>query len=271
MTAFLGIAREPVFSPGKVDADRAILEAVADALRARGHEVTVTDADALPDRPGRGTTVFTMAQGPEALGLLREWEADGLRVVNSVAGVLNTHRHRMCKRLADAGVGAPETVLVSTAAPDRWPAWLDVDGGWLKRGDVHATAAGDVRYVVGAGAASAGTAALAARGIPRAVLQRHVAGVVVKFYAVADAFLAWYPPPGSPVSLTPRQTHALEALVARAARTLRLEVFGGDVVIGADGFRLIDLNDWPSYAPCRPAAARAIASRLEAHGGAADR
>lgn len=271
MTAFLGIAREPVFSPGKVDADRAILEAVADALRARGHEVAVTDPDDLPRRPACGTTVFTMAQGPEALGLLREWEEDGLRVVNSVAGVLNTHRHRMCERLADAGVGAPETVLVSTAAPARWPSWLDVDGGWLKRGDVHATAAGDVRYVRGGGDAAVGAADLAARGIPRAVLQRHVAGVVVKFYAVADGFLAWYAPPATPITLTPEQTSALEALVTRAARALGLEVFGGDVVVGADGLRLIDLNDWPSYAACRPAAARAIATRLEAHGGAAHR
>src|SRR5206468_2924253 len=108
-------------------------------------------------------------------------------------------------------------------------------------------------------------------GIPQAVLQRHVAGVVLKFYAVADAFLAWYPPPATRVALAPAQMSALERLVARAARAVGLEVFGGDVVLGADALRLIDLNDWPSYAPCRPAAARAIASRLEANGGAADR
>src|SRR5262249_31079697 len=160
-------------------------------------------------------TVFTMAQGPEALGILREWEDDGLRVVNSVAGVLSTHRHRMCERLVEAGVDAPETVLVSTAAPGRWPSWLDVDGGWLERGDVHATAAGDVRYVAGARDASAGAAELAARGIPQAVVQRHAAGVVLKFYAVAEAFLAWYAPAATPVTLTAEQTSAFEALVGR--------------------------------------------------------
>ena len=39
-----------------------------------------------------------------------------------------------------------------------------------------------------------------------------------------------------------------------------LDVFGGDVIIGADGIaRLIDLNDWPSFSACRKEAAEAIA------------
>jgi hypothetical protein len=270
MTAFLGIAREPVFSPNKVEADRAILEAVAGELHARGHRVTVTDADRLPRWPARGTTVFTMAQGPEALGLLEEWEGEGFRVVNSVDAVLNCHRHRMCERLAQAGVSTPETVLFSTAAPAPWPEWLDVEGGWLKRGDVHATAAGDVRFVADRAAATAGAGEFAARGIPRAVLQRHVAGPLLKFYAVADGFLAWYPASDTPVALAPDQANGLRAIAGRAARALGLEMFGGDIVVGLEALRLIDLNDWPSYAPCRPAAAGAIASCLEAHTEAVD-
>jgi hypothetical protein len=265
MTAFLGIAREPVFSPNKVDADRAILEAVANVLRARGHRVAVTDADRLPRRPARGTTVFTMAQGPEALGLLKEWEQEGFRVVNSADAVLNCHRHRMCERLEHAEVGIPETIILSTAAPAPRPEWLDLDGGWLKRGDVHATAAGDVRFVADRAAVTAGAGELAARGIPWAVLQRHVAGPLLKFYAVADAFLVWYPMRATPVSLAPAQANGLRTIAGRAARALGLEVFGGDIVVGPEALRLIDLNDWPSYRPCQPAAAKAIASRLEAH------
>ncbi|HLY37672.1 MAG TPA: hypothetical protein VKU61_06520 [Candidatus Binatia bacterium] len=271
MSAFLGIAREPEFSPGKVDADRAILDAVADVLRARGHRVALTHPEGLPPRPPRGTTVFTMAQGEDALARLRDWERDGVRVVNSVAGVLNCHRHRMCDALARAGVGMPETMLFATAAPPPWPAWLARAGGWLKRGDVHATAEGDVRFVADVAAAMASAAELRARGIARAVLQRHVAGVVLKFYAVTGAFFAWFPPPATALTLAPPQNAALREVAERAAHALDLEIFGGDVVAGREGFEFVDFNDWPSYARCRPGAAQAIASRLEAHGEAGDR
>jgi hypothetical protein len=103
------------------------------------------------------------------------------------------------------------------------------------------------------------------------VLQRHVAGAVLKFYAVAERFFAWYPPPEMPVTLAAPQAAALRDLAARAARALDLEIFGGDVVAGPEGFEFVDFNDWPSYARCRPGAAQAIASRLEAHGEGGDR
>jgi len=271
MSTFLGIAREPEFSPGKVDADRAIIDAVADVLRARGHRVALTHPDGMPSRPARGTTVFTMAQGEDTLARLRGWERDGVRVVNSVAGILNCHRHRMCEALAHAGVAMPETIVFATAAPVAWPTWLAREGGWLKRGDVHATTAGDVRFVTGPAAAATGAAELRARGIPRAVVQRHVAGVVLKFYAVAERFFAWYPPAATAVAVTVPQEATLRDLAARAARALELEIFGGDVVAGPEGFEFIDFNDWPSYAPCRPGAAQAIASCLEANGDAGNR
>ena len=39
-----------------------------------------------------------------------------------------------------------------------------------------------------------------------------------------------------------------------------LDVFGGDVIVSSRGeLTLIDLNDWPSFAPCRERAAYAIA------------
>ncbi len=274
MREFLGIPRESVFSPGKVDADRAILEAVAEVLRGRGHRVRVAPVESVSQRPARGTTVFTMCQGRPALQVLREWERSGLRVVNSVDAVLGCHRHRMCERLEQAAVAAPETLVLPTAAPGPtpWPAWLEVHGGWLKRGDVHATTGADVRFVSSAAAAHAAIADLSARGIERAVLQRHVDGVVLKFYAVADSFLAWFPPPEAPVTLAPEQVDALQKLASGAARALDLEVYGGDVVAGTDGrLQLIDLNDWPSYAPCRAAAAEAIAIRLIALSEPVDR
>ena len=267
MTAFVGIARERVFSPGKVDADRLILDAVGAALRHRGHEVRLVSAEDPLCAPARGTTVFTMSQGKRALATLREWERDDVRVINSADSILNSHRHRLLDRFERAGVHAPETILLRTgvAAIGPWPGWLETDGGWLKRGDVHATEAGDVVFVRSAATVARALAGFGARGIASAVLQRHVEGVVIKFYAVANGFLACYPAGPAPSDLAPHQASALGLLAHAGAHALGLEVYGGDCVAGTDGaLWLIDLNDWPSFAPCRAAGAEAIASRLEA-------
>jgi glutathione synthase/RimK-type ligase-like ATP-grasp enzyme len=58
---------------------------------------------------------------------------------------------------------------------------------------------------------------------------------------------------------------SLRTLAVRAAARLRLDIFGGDVVLAAPGRPvLIDLNDWPSFAPVRDSAAQAIAGYVHA-------
>ena len=48
-----------------------------------------------------------------------------------------------------------------------------------------------------------------------------------------------------------------------AAETLGLFVYGGDAIIGRDGsITIIDVNDWPSFAPVREEASRAIADLI---------
>jgi hypothetical protein len=42
-----------------------------------------------------------------------------------------------------------------------------------------------------------------------------------------------------------------------------LDVYGGDWIVQTDGTPvLIDLNDWPSFSPCREEASEAIAQRI---------
>ena len=61
----------------------------------------------------------------------------------------------------------------------------------------------------------------------------------------------------------------LRALAFGAARALGLEVFGGDVALPTpDAPVLLDLNDWPSFAPFRAEAAAAIAAHALARAGA---
>lgn len=79
------------------------------------------------------------------------------------------------------------------------------------------------------------------------VIEPHYEGRHVKFYAVPDVGFLYAEgtllTPHSPL-LTP----------------CGLTIYGGDAVITADGTpHIIDINDWPSFAPCRRQAAEAIA------------
>ena len=262
---FLGITRERVFSPGRVEDDAAILHGVAAALRERGHDVDVFDADSEDwPRPGDDTLVFVMCQGARALAQLREWEQRGVRIVNAPEGILNCQRQRTIPLLQEAGVGLPESILVDAGAASPLPDWVSEAGAWLKRGDVHATEADDVAYVTAPDVALEGLRRFKERGIARVVVQRHVAGVVLKFYAVRGSFFHCVSVAGA--LEVPREIRAgLGRVGQSAAARLGVEIYGGDCVYGKDGaLSLIDLNDWPSYRPCRASAAKAIADYLEA-------
>jgi glutathione synthase/RimK-type ligase-like ATP-grasp enzyme len=263
---FLGIARERRYSPGKVDDDRAILDAVAARL-ADGHRVHVVSADApLPD-VSPPTLVFAMCQGPDALGSLRRWEAAGVRVVNSVTAIENTHRSRMLAAFERTGVPHPPSRLLRIDDRAALPEWVEA-GAWLKRGDVHATDPEDVVRVDSGAAARAALDSMRRRGIANALVQRHVEGEVFKFYAVRGRFFACFPPPDASRGLARGEEMAMNELAEVAAAALDLEVFGGDCVRDRQkGLWIIDLNDWPSYARCRSGASEAIASYLTAQTG----
>jgi hypothetical protein len=98
------------------------------------------------------------------------------------------------------------------------------------------------------------------------VIQQHVPGTVIKFYAVRGEFF-YYVPPADGSVLAPDLTNAMDHLGRRAAHALSVEVYGGDCVVGADNaLTLIDLIDWPCYARCRFSAAAAIAAHVGAQG-----
>src|SRR5262249_32424858 len=125
MSRFLGLTRERVFSPGRVDDDAAILTLVADRLRQLGHSVSVHsgDEDAWPECAA-DTVVFTMCQGAAALHRLQEWTARGMRIINRPEGILNCQRHRTIATLAQTDMAFPASVVVQTHTEPVWPAWV---------------------------------------------------------------------------------------------------------------------------------------------------
>lgn len=262
--AFTGIAREDVYSPGKIGADRAILEATAAALSARGGAVRLLTAERITEARRGSDLVFAMCQGPAALRGLRRLARAGIPLVHDAGPIEACHRRRMLPRLARTDLPRPAARVVNCAAPGRRAtAFAEAHGAgvWVKRGDVHATEAGDVRFVRGSAAVSEALTALATRGVRQAVLEAHVEGPTFKFYGVIGTgfFRAFEGDASAPWPVPPGWAEIGEA----AARTLGLAVYGGDFVVDSAGRpRLVDVNDWPSFSRCRQDAAEAIAQYL---------
>jgi hypothetical protein len=236
-----------------------LLDQIAHRLREREFAVDLITLGEADSRRGEAAIIFSMCQGKSSLENLAEWEREGVKIINSPRSALNTHRDRLPALMVDAGVSFPQTHLVGTRdGADPGP--LALNGGiWLKRGDVHASVTADVQWIDSRARLDAGMADFARRGIEVAALQAHRAGDEIKFYGVAGGgFFHWFY--SGEASKYPFNFVALENLVDRAAAATGLDIFGGDVIVSPSGeLTLIDLNDWPSFAPCRERASYAIA------------
>jgi glutathione synthase/RimK-type ligase-like ATP-grasp enzyme len=235
------------------------LQQIAHRLREREFAVDLVSMEQAAERRSEAAIVFSMCQGRSALENLADWEREGVKIINSPRSALNTHRDRLPALMVDAGVAFPQTQLVATRERADLRS-LDLNGGiWLKRGDVHASVTADVQWVDSAQRLEAGMADFAKRGIDMAALQAHRAGDEIKFYGVVrGGFFHWFY--SGETQKYPFNFARLETLAHRAATAAGLDIFGGDVIVSPSGdLTLIDLNDWPSFAPCRERASYAIA------------
>jgi glutathione synthase/RimK-type ligase-like ATP-grasp enzyme len=259
MKRLLGLYREKQYSPGRHQSnDVLLLDQIAHRLREREFAVDLMTLAEANGHRSDAAIVFSMCQGRSALEDLASWEREGVRIINSPRAALNTHRDRLPALMFEASVSFPPTHLVGTRGPADLHS-LDLEGGiWLKRGDVHASVTADVQWVDSRERLDAGLAEFSRRGIEMAAVQAHRAGDEVKFYGVADGFFHWFY--SGEAQKYPFSFAQLETLARQAATAAGLDIFGGDVIVSPAGeLTLIDLNDWPSFAPCRERASYAIA------------
>jgi hypothetical protein len=138
-----GIYRETSHSPGRVDDDAAILDAVGRTLAEHGFTVGLLHAEAADvalEAPG--ARIFAMCEQETILARLDRAVEAGAVVVNSPEAIRNTYRALTRARFIERGVAAPQSWLVSTAEPGPPPA----EKVWIKRADFHATRADDVVF-----------------------------------------------------------------------------------------------------------------------------
>jgi hypothetical protein len=257
----LAIYREKIFSPGRVDDDAKILEITVAELASRGHSVRTLSAETLDGQRVDADCVLSMAKSKRTLARLEEWQGGGMRVINGVPSVRNCLRATLFKLLPEAGLPVPEGTILPV---DKVPGVCSFRGTtryWLKRGDIHSVNPGDVVQVSNYEETAHALDHFRRSGIEQVLVQAHVDGESVKFYAIAGSrFFKAFCFSGNREEITDRMGR-LRTLADHAGCAAGLEIFGGDAIVTPDGqVFLIDLNDWPSFASCRDSAAQQIAA-----------
>ena len=272
-----GIKRGNRFSPNHTGNDSAIFELTRQQLETKGYIIKVYSEDEFCSSEHEHAIIFNMARDKQTVEKLKHCQDKGSLVINSGYSIENCYRANMTTMLVDAGIPFPRSFIADTSS-DASQAFESLDSSvfWIKRDDFHAIHKEDVVPVYSIDEGNMILHEFALRGIRRAVVSEHLAGDLVKFYGVRGTpfFHRFYPfdtrhskfgheKLNGPASNIPFSDDKLRTIADRAATILGVYVYGGDAIIAEDGtIQIIDLNDWPSFAPCRDKAAEAIATRI---------
>lgn len=275
----LAVPRNKKFSPNHIGNDDAIFSLTKQELEKLGGQVDlVFENEFLEMQEVPYDMIFTMARQKEVVKKLQDLEQAGVKVVNSAFGIENCFRTNMTNGLLDNEIPYPKSYVVSTDyTGEEVFENLPGKGFWIKRGDFHAIHKEDVTFAYTRTEAKEILKEYALREIPDAVISEHLVGDLVKFYGVygTDFFFWFYPYDNNHHKYSEYETingkslyHEfdelkLQQIAGESARVLGIDIYGGDAIVGAGGtFHIIDLNDWPSFAPCREEAAGFIAQRI---------
>ena len=279
-----GVMRAGAYSPNHIGNDAAIFNLVAEELRKRGCEVNIYSEEQLATGKVAEKIIVNMCREMRSIAHLQQLEEQGCLVINSGFGIENCTRERMTRILMGSGIPYPESLMVNTdEAVVEAMEKANMDRAWIKRGDFHAMHKEDVSFVRHAQEAQEVLQEYFLRGIKRAVINRHLEGDLIKFYGVqgTDFFYWFYPLEAGhskygneaingPARGLQFSEEYLRKICREASEVLDVKVYGGDCIVDADGsIRIIDFNDWPSFAPCRekaaPYIAKCIMAAIKAH------
>lgn len=269
-----GVMRAGAYSPNHIGNDAAIFNVVAEHLRKRGCIVNVYSEEQLIAGKVTENIIVNMCREQKSIALLQKMEDEGKIVINSGYGIENCTRERMTRILLGSNIPYPESLMVNT---DEGIKDALMKAGfsqcWIKRGDFHAMHKEDVSYVRHPEEAQEVLQEYFLRGIKRAVINKHLVGDLVKFYGVQGTpFFFWFYPFDLGHSKYGHEAingksqgiefdvEKMRQICQNASEVLDVKIYGGDCIVSPEGdIRIIDFNDWPSFAPCRIDAAPHIA------------
>ncbi len=269
-----GVMRAGAYSPNHIGNDAAIFNAAAEHLRKRGCEVNIYSEEMFREMEISEPIILNMCREQASISKLQALEDEGCLVINSGFGIENCTRERMTRILLGNKIPYPDSLIVNTnenVIDDLKNAGFS--SCWIKRGDFHAMHKEDVSYCRHPEEAQEVLHEYFYRGIQRAVINRHLVGDLIKFYGVSgQPFFYWFYPFDEGHSKYGHEAingksqglafdeEKLKSMCQAASDILDVKIYGGDCIVDKDGsIRIIDFNDWPSFAPCRQEAAPYIA------------
>jgi hypothetical protein len=280
MNKIIGVRRNPKYSPNRIENDAAIFDLTSELLKKKGFEVTEYSEEEFQNAFIDAGCIFNMARDTRTIEKLQALEDEGKKVINSGYGIINCRREEMTRLLLAHHIPHPKSVIVPTNDPSSVDLSSLGANCWIKRGDSHAIQRDDVLYARVGAETESFIRQYALRGIPSVVVNEHLEGDLVKFYGVSGTdFFHWFYPGNCQHSKygleaingqttgIPFDVNVLKDICGRVAQLLTIRIYGGDCVVGRDGrIRIIDFNDWPSFAPCCKEAARCIAECIASLG-----
>lgn len=268
MTRIATIARDAINSPNMSESDAAILECIAMELAAMG--VGTINCDGCTVNGEEIDAICHMSRNGMTLERIAALEERGTRAFNRVSAVKMCSREAFTNALHKKGIPqARFCILKEKEQLEKlpYPAWIKNGCGWsVERNDVcHAANAEEAAEIFGE---------MQERGITSIMHFEHIEGDIIKFYGAGESFFRYcYPDPekskfgleninGKPQHY-PFDADRLKEIAVLAAKTIGLEIYGGDCIVTADGeIFIIDLNDFPSFSAIRAEAAKEIAAYI---------
>jgi glutathione synthase/RimK-type ligase-like ATP-grasp enzyme len=263
MQKIAGIRRQSRYSPNHIENDTLILMKTAENLIDMGVIVKIYEEQDLGSIEINESVIFSMAQGERSLDKLLKLENEGRVIINTPQAAIKCFRMNMVNILPQNKIPFPKSYVLPVDNKNGI-SFDDFNARkiWVKRGDVHAVHREDVTLVYSEEERKNIFREFNKRGIEYAVLQEHLEGDVIKFYSIKNSsFFHWYYLNG--INHTPFDKEQLFELAYRSAEILGLDIYGGDAIISPNGsISIIDINDWPSFAPIREQSSKEIAQLI---------
>ncbi len=261
------ILRAGIFSPNHIANDAAILHAVVAELRRRGCTVTVYTEEEFCNASISEEVILAMCRGDKAVEKIQQLEDAGRIVVNSGYGIENCIRMIMVRLLAKAEVPMPEFFVVDTDVNVRKQLVKASFGAcWVKKGDAPLHHLEDIARCRHPEEAQELLHEFFFRHISKAVVSRDIEGEKIRCYGIASSgwFHSFIPFRSDDDKTFPEEIkERVREICMKAAEVLNVDIFGCDIVVDKGGkCRLDSFDDWPSFAPIRKEAARAIAKAV---------
>lgn len=262
MIEIAGITRKTEFSPNHELNDFMIIQKTAEELMQLGIKVKIYREEDIFNEEICEDYIFSMVQSPAGVKHLLEIAKSKKFVINTPVSVLNCYRYNMNRILEDNKIPFPKSKIINTDTKDYNFLNDFEDKIWIKRGDAHAVQKEDVVFIDDKSKVNYVLNEFRSRGLQTCTVQNHIEGDTIKFYSIyGEDFFYWYTTDLKYCSSFDEKK--LKELANESAKVLGLVIFGGDAIVTKDSeIFIVDINDWPSFAPIRDRASKVIGNLI---------